>query len=578
MSVRYVQEVPLVSWPCQGKFTEVFLGCGPFLQSLAPVEKTRSPSRDWSNISHMVWHRVPKNLALGVLLVSLAAASGYPAGQTSARGSQSPRAHLDQASKYLAQKDFSRARAELESAIRIDPTNGDAYRTLGEVEFQGGNTAGAISAFEHAVKLQPKSFSSHYGLGMALLRNNDVKEGLRELRAAVSLRPNDLNANYNLGVVLLDQGQPDEAIEHLRKAQAPDESRPEVVYNLVRAELAVNRVDEATAEARKAAGPLDSDFNWQAAIGQLFLDHHQPVEAAPYLSRAYALRPDSAEVRHALAAACLESKQPQQAIALIKEPEAAEDYYLLAGAKYLLRQYPAAVKDATTAVSMDSNQPQYLLLAARIEQHLGQHDSALSLLASAIKLAPKWPDPYYSAGVSLYCEKRYPEARKYLQESLELQPGSARALFLFGVSLASEGNFQEGEAYLRKAVELSPGNAHFRYYLGEILIRQNRLVDAEEVYTQAIRVDPKYAPLHYQLGKLLLRSDHADLAAQETEKAISLDPDLAQAYYQLVQAYNRLGEKEKSARAAAAFAKLKKENMGDREVFYEGVKKELGLP
>lgn len=127
-------------------------------------------------------------------------------------------------------------------------------------------------------------------------------------------------------------------------------------------------------------------------------------------------------------------------------------------------------------------------------------------------------------------------------------------------------------------MELSPGNAHFRYYLGEILIRQNRLADAEEVYRQAIRVDPKYAPLHYQLGKLLLRSNHPDLAAQETEKAISLDPDLAEAYYQLVQAYNRLGEKEKSARAAAAFARLKKRNISDREVFYEGVKKELGLP
>ena len=525
-----------------------------------------------------MWRRVPKNLALGVLLVSLAAASGYSAGQTSAPGSKSAGAHLDQASKYLTQKDLNGARAELESAIRIDPTNGDAYGMLGEVEFQSGNTAGAISAFEHALKLQPKSFSSHYGLGMAFLRNNEAKEGLGELRAAVALRPNDLNANYNLGVVLLDQGQPDEAIEHLRNAQAPGESRPEVAYNLVRAELAANRLDEASGDAGTAAKSLDSDSKWQAAIGQLFLERHQAGDAVPYLSRAHALRPDSAEIRQALAAACLESEQPEQAIALIKEPEAAEDYYLLAGAKYLLRQYAAAAKDATTAVRMDSNQPQYLLLAARIEQHLGQHDSALSLLASAIKLAPKWPDPYYSAGVSLYCEKRYPEARKYLEESMELQPDSARALFLFAVSLASEGNFQQGEAYLRKAVELSPGNAHFRYYLGEILIRQNRLVDAEEVYRQAIRVDPKYAPLHYQLGKLLLRSNHPDLAAQETEKAISLDPNLAQAYYQLVQAYNRLGEKEKSARAAATFARLKKQNMSEREVFYEGVKEELGLP
>lgn len=542
------------------------------------IEKIRWPWLDWSNIRRMVWHRRLKNFALAVLVASLAAASPYSARQTSGAASQSALAHLDQASKYLAQKDFDRARAELELAVRIDPANAKAYELLGEVEFQSGNTAGAIAAFEYAVKMQPNDFSSHYGLGMALLRNKEAGEGLRELRVAVSLRPNDLNANYNLGVVLLDEGKPDEAIEHLLKAQTPGESRPEVAYNLVRAELAANRLDEARAEARKAAMPLDSDFNWQAAVGQLFLENHEADDAVPYLSRAHALRPDSTEFRHALAVAYLESKQPQQAIALIKSPETAEDYYLLAGAKYLLREYAVAAKDATTAVSMDPSQPQYLLLAARIDQHLGQHDSALSLLEKAIKLAPKWPDPYYSAGVSLYCEKRYPEARKYLQESFELQPDSARALFLYAVSLASEGNNQEGEAYLRKAVELSPGNAHFRYYLGEILMRQDRLADAEAVYRQAISVDPKYAPLHYQLGKLLLRSNHPDLAAQETEKAISLDPSLAQGYYQLVQAYNRLGEKEKSARAAAAFAKLKKQNISDREVFYEGVKKELGLP
>ena len=551
---------------------------GPSSRHWRPIEKTRWPLRDWSNISHMMWRRIQKDLALGMLLASLAAASGYPAGQTSAPGSQSPRARLDQASKYLEQKDFSRARAELDLAIRIEPTNGEAYQMLGEVEFQSGNTAGAISAFQHAIKLQSDSFSSHYGLGMAFLRNNEASQGLRELRTAVSLRPNDLNANYNLGVLLVDQGQPDEAIGHLRKSQAPGESQPEVAYNLVRAELAANRLDEATAEARKAAGSLNSDFKWQSAIGQLFLEHSQAGDAIPYLSRAHALWPDSAEIRRALAVAYLESKQPEQMFALVKEPVGAEDYYLLASAKYQLRQYALAAKDAATAISMDAKQPQYLLLAAQIDQHLGRHDSALALLANAINLAPKWPDPYYSSGVSLYCEKRYPEARKYLTESLKLQPDSPRALFLVAVSLASEGNFQQGEAYLRKAVELSPGNAHFRYYLGEILIRQNRLGDAEEVYRQAVRVDPKYAPLHYQLGKLLLRSNHPDLAAEETEKAISLDPNLAEAYYQLAQAYNRLGEKEKSARAAAAFAKLKKQNASTTEDFYEDVKKELGLP
>jgi tetratricopeptide (TPR) repeat protein len=491
---------------------------------------------------------------------------------------QSAPAHTREARKYMAINNLDRARSELTTAIRIDPSYGEAYDLMGQLDLQTGNIEGAISAFTQAVKLQPKSFSPHYGLAMAFLQKHDVEKGITELRAAVSLRPVDFGANYNLGVLLLDEGHATEAIEHLRRAQAPGKNQPEVAYNLIRAELAANRLDDARAEARKATRSLDSNFKWQAAVGQMFLQQHQPGDAVPYLSRAHTLRPDSAEIRQRLAVACLESKQPEKTIALLKEPETAQDYYLLAGAKYLLRQYPVAGKDAATAVKMDPRQPQYLLLAARIEQHLGQHDSALSLLENTISLAPRWADPYYSAGVSLYCEKRYAEAQNYLHKSLELQPDSARALFLYAVSLIGEGNDQEGETYLRKAVSHNPGNAHFQYYLGEILMRQNRLSDAEEVDRQAIRADPKYAPLHYQLGKVLLRSNHPDLSARETEKAINLDPNLAEAYYQLMQAYSRLGEKEKSARAAAIFARLKKEPVSDKERFYEDVKKELGLP
>lgn len=519
-----------------------------------------------------------KNQVLVMFAVSFSVASYCAAKQSPGRQSQSARALTAQAGKYLAQKDFGRARAELASAIRIDPTYGEAYDVLGQVYLQTGNIEGAISAFSQAAKLQPKSFSSHYGLAMAFLRNHDVQQGLQQLRVAVSLRPADVDANYNLGVLLIDEGHPEEAIEHLRRAQAAGGSRPDVAFQLVRAELAANRLDEARKDGSKASQNLASDPAWQAAVGQLFLEHHQPGEAIAYLSRAHMLRPDSADLGRQLAAAYLESNQPDKALELVKAPQTAEDYYLLAGADYLLRRYEPAAKSAATAVNMDSSQPRYLLLEARIDQHLGRHDSALSLLENAIKLAPKWAEPYYSAGVSFYCEKRYTEAQKYLQESLELQPDSSRAFFLYAVSLVSEGKEQAGETYLRKAVAINPGNAHFRYYLGEILIRQNRLPDAEAVASQAVQVDPNYAPLHYQLGKVLLRRNHPDGAARETEKAISLDPNLAEAYYQLMQAYNRLGEKEKSARAAAIFARLKKGPASDKEKFYEDVKKELGLP
>lgn len=519
-----------------------------------------------------------KLCVLAMLLGALSVALPCAANQVTGARSQAALAHVSQAKKYLTENEPSLARTELEAAIRIDPNYGEAYYLLGQLDLQGGDIAQAISAFEQALKLDPNSFNSHYGLAMAFLRNHDVRSGTRELKAALNLRPHDVDANYNLGVLLLDEGRPAEAIEHLRLSRTPGHERPDVAYNLIRSELEANQPVEAKKEANQSADSLASDANWQAAVGQMFLEHNIPDAAIQYLSRALALRPDSIEIQRPLAAAYLESSMPGRAVGLIKNPKSGEDYYLLASANYMLQKYTAATSNATTAVHMEPGKPQYLLLAARVDQHLGLHDAALRLLQNAIKLEPKWADLYYSAGVSLYCEKRYVDAQKYLTESLSLQPDSARTLFLYAVSLVSEGNDQEGESYLRRAVELNPRNAHFQYYLGEVLMRQNRLSDAERVYRRAIAIDPQYAAVHYQLGKIMLRTNQPGLAAQQTEKAISYDPSLAEAYYQLIQAYNKLGEREKSARAAVIFAKLKKENISDKEKFYESVKKELGLP
>jgi tetratricopeptide (TPR) repeat protein len=498
--------------------------------------------------------------------------------KASASPAQLAQSHITRAKQLLAEHDFERGKSEIDEAIKIDPNSSEAYQLLGQISLQNGRVPEAVSAFERALKLKPDSFSAHYGLGMARLREQNIEAGIRELRTAVSLRPSDIDANYNLGVLLLDQGRPAAAITHLQKARALGGERADVAYNLIRAELACGKPDEAREVGMKAATSLGRDSTWLAAVGRLFLESHRLEDGIAYLERALILSPGAVETKRRLAAAYLETNQPGQVLSLINSPQSAEDYYLQASANYLLRQYDPATHDAESAVRMDPGNPQYMLLAARIDQHLGRNESALSMLEQAIKAAPKWAELYYSAGVSLYCEKRYAEAGKYLRKSLTLQPDFPRALFLYSVSLVSEGNNEEGEEHLQKAIALDPGNVHFRYYLGEILIRENKLQDAEEAYRQAIRIDPKYAPLHYQLGKILLRFNHPDLAAKETEEAIRYDPGLAEAYYQLIQAYNKLGEKEKSSRAASIFATLKKRDAGDKDQFYNNVKKELGLP
>ncbi len=437
------------------------------------------------------------------------------------------------AQKALAARDSATAREKLSLALQADSKYAEAYLLLGLVEFQAGETASAIQHYKKTLALQPNSYSGHYNLALAYLRQRKLQDGRAELERAVKLDPNQPDAVYDLGVVLLELGKPSAALAHLVRARALNPQRPDVAFNIVRAELEAGRISEARGEAQSAAQQLGSDFQWNAAVGQLFFKNAQPHEAAIYLRQAGLIRPDDSEVRRQLAVACLASGEPKQVLDVIQEPKTAEDHYLRGNAYYLDHQYPEADRESELALSLAPENPQALVLRVRFLQRAGQQDAALDLAQKAVALAPKWDEPHYLAGVSLFYIRHYSEASENLARAVELNPKSARALFLQGISLASQEKVVEAEQSIRRAIALQPTNARFHCHLGILLMRKNDYAAAEQSFRKAVELTPAYGLSHYELGKLLARSNQLKAAAEELNQAVMRDPNLGSAYYQL---------------------------------------------
>ena len=482
--------------------------------------------------------------------------------------------YLRKAQQAVDAHDFAEAKRQLQLALSADPKSADALLMLGFVEFQSGDTPQAVAHLELGLKLNPASFSGHYNLALARLRRQEVAEGLHELERAVALNPHHAGAAYNLGLVLLETGRPEEALAQLLRAQTLAPQEPDVSVNIARAELALHRVAEAKSEADAAAKVFGNDPRWQAAMGRLFLEHDQLQAALPYLNQAFYLQPSEIQIRRLLASAQLAAQNPAAVLELVTTPESAEDHYLRAGAFYLLRQLPKSDEEARLASGQDPRDLRVLVLRARICQLQGHHEAAIELLQKATDLTPEWSEPFYSAAVSYYLERRYADAQRSLDRALELDPKSVRALFLYAASLVNQGKNREGETFLRRAVQLEPENARFYYHLGALRLRDDRWSEATEAFERAAQLQPDYALPHYQLGKLLLRSNHPQEAARELETAVRLQPDLAEAYYQLSRAYARLGETGKSQESQAAFAKLKQEEVDEDKQIMEEVRKQ----
>jgi len=485
------------------------------------------------------------------------------------------RVHLANGQRALEAKNVREAKAQFELAVRQDPKLAEGHLALGILELQAGETSAAIGRFRKVVELAPELFQGHYQLAMASLREQKIQEGAQELERAVAINPRHADALYNLGVVLLELRRPEEALSRLRQAREMGSKRPDIAFNIVRGELAANRTADAHREAEKAAKTFGTDPSWRRAIGILFLQYKQPKEAIVHLAEARRLEPHSEEIRRQLATAYLEASEAFLALPLLEPATGAEDHYLAASAYLVLHRPAEADRESQLAIDMEPRDPRYLLQRARIDQRVGRHAESLEHLRQASQIDPNWPEPYYSAGVTLYLLHRYADARQNLDRALQLDPRSVRSIFLYSATLANEGKNREGEEVLLRAIALEPSNARFYYHLGAIRLRGNRTEEAEQAFKKAIELKPDYAPPHYQLGKLLARSDQLHLAARELETAVRYQSDLTQAYYQLARVYAQLGQKEKSEQALSVFNQFKKEEANPDSEFTEAVQKEL---
>jgi tetratricopeptide (TPR) repeat protein len=499
------------------------------------------------------------SLICPLLLRVPASAEAQPPTSTCAKA----RPYITQAQAALAAGDSAAALSGLNHATEVDPRCAEAYLLLGLVEFHGGAIDESIQHYQRAVSLEPRSYSGHYDLALAYLKEHKLEEARTQLELAVSLDPRRADAAYDLGVLLLEMGDPSAALIKLRQARALDPQRADVSFNIVRAQLESGRVNEARTEAHESAKRFASDFQWNAAIGQLFLAKGQPKEAAPYLLQASRVRPEDAEIRHQLALAYLESGQADEVLETIPKAETSDDHYLRASAYYIAHRFPEADQESQLALAMAPENPPILILRARLLQRAGEQDEALVMAQKAITLAPNWDEPYYLAGVSYYFIRRYEQAEENLARAVELNPKSARALFLESIALANLGKVEDAERCLRQAIRLQPDDARLHCHLGILLARKNESQAAEDSFRKAIQLKPNYGLAHYELGKLLVSSKQLKPAAQELELAVKNDPSLTAAYYQLARVYTKLGETEKSQQALAEFEKLYQQEAHD---------------
>ena len=162
--------------------------------------------------------------------------------------------------------------SSLDTAIRLDPSNGHPYDVRARALLSSGRIAEAVKDFESAVRLRPNDYLFWLRLGYSRSKLGD-REGAREAYAmSLRLAPHYARPHWYMGTLLLKMGLRDEAFADFRSAVAADQDYLPHVIN-----TAWRQFEGDAAAVERAVKPRNGVE--RLALARAFLDHQKIVEA-----------------------------------------------------------------------------------------------------------------------------------------------------------------------------------------------------------------------------------------------------------------------------------------------------------
>lgn len=151
----------------------------------------------------------------------------------------------------LRHRDFERAIADFDEAIRLNPNRAALYRDRALARRENGDLALAIADYDEAIAHDPKLAAPYHQRGLALAATGDLDRAILSYNTAIRLDPRDAEARLDRGLAFLAHGQADDARADFEAALALPAGKEGRAHEAASAKLA----ELASAEPAQAAVP-----------------------------------------------------------------------------------------------------------------------------------------------------------------------------------------------------------------------------------------------------------------------------------------------------------------------------------
>jgi tetratricopeptide (TPR) repeat protein len=202
---------------------------------------------------------------------------------------------------YVLLGDYPDAIKWLETAVRIDPQNKDAWYFLGRAYYSRGVLPEARRAFAKVLEFDPHNSKAENNLGLILESEAKPEEAMDTYRKSIAWQKQDSRPSeqpyLNLGNLLIQENRMEEAIPLLEKAVQLAPGDGPCHLKLGAAYLRTNRMKEAQRELEEATrlAPEDAPAHFQ--LGRLYKQIHSLDRAKEEFNRVEEIQSRAANTR-----------------------------------------------------------------------------------------------------------------------------------------------------------------------------------------------------------------------------------------------------------------------------------------
>ena len=249
-------------------------------------------------------------------------------------------------------------------AVKLDPSNADAYSSLGNAYHRKGDYDRAIEAFTKAIAIRGDFAGAYTNRGLAYQNKGDYARAIGDHYKAIEIQQDYADAYFNLGNTYHRKGDYDRAIEAFTKAIA------------IRGDFAAAYTNRGIAYQNKG--------DYDRAIG----DHNKAIEI---------------------------------------QPDYADAYFNLGNTYHRKGDFDRAIEAFTKAIAIRGDFAGAYTNRGIAYQNKGDYDRAIGDHNKAIEIQPDYADAYFNLGNTYHRKGDFDRAIEAFNRAIELNPNNADA-------------------------------------------------------------------------------------------------------------------------------------------------------